>query len=270
MPSGEIRDRGIRGLIIEDRPLKLSGAAWLEQTGATVLFDDFVGDTLNTNLWLATETATGVAWAVSATAGDPVAGHGGWVSAQTDNVDAAAEELAASPAATTGGNFRADRAGNGLLVFQCRLSSPTAVTARIINAGLTDDATEGAALAMSISTATWTTTATDAALWVMSSLQTDPDQWLGQTVDTDVDGTHIASGVSPTADTATVLRIELDSAGGAYFYQSDGATAEPAFQGYVSVGVTETVLLLPYVALGSTTTTAADLELDYVLTACAR
>ena len=269
MPSGEIRDRGIRGLIIEDRPLKLSGAAWLEQTGATVLFDDFVGDTLNTNLWLATETATGVPWAVSATAGDPVAGHGGWASAQTDNVDAGAEELGAATSATVG-TFRPDRAGNGMLVFQCRLTIPTATTARIINAGFTDDPTEGSALAMSLSTVTWTTTASDAALWVFSSLATANTTFLGQTVDSDVDGTHIVSAVTAAADTATVLRVELDSLGQAYFYQTNGATAEPAYQGYVSVGTSPDVLHCPYVALGSTTTTAADIELDYVVVGCAR
>ena len=269
MASGGVYDRGSRGLEVRDQGLRMSGASWLEQTGAAVLFDDFVGDTLNTNLWLATETATGVAWAISATAGDPVAAHGGWASAQTDNVDAAAEELAAA-ASSTVGQWRADRAGNGVLVFQCRLTSPTAITARIINAGFTDDPTEGAALAMSLSTTTWTTTASDAALWVLSSLATDNDNFVGQTVDTDVDGTHIASAVAAAADTATVLRVELDSVGGAYFYQTDGATARPAFQGYVSVGVTETVALCPYVALASTATTAADIELDYVLVSCAR
>lgn len=247
----------------------MSGASWLEQTGAAVLYDDFVGDTLNTNLWLATETATGVPWAITATAGDPVAGHGGWAGCQTDNVDAAAEELAAGSSATAG-QWRADRAGNGMLVFQCRLSTPTAITARIINAGFTDDPTEGATLAAFLSTTTWTTTATDMALWVLSSLATDNDNFVGQTSDGGTDGTHIASTVAAAADTATVLRIELDSLGQAYFYQSDGATAEPAFQGYVATGAAATVLLCPYVALASTATTAADLELDYVVVGCAR
>src|SRR3990167_4005309 len=263
MPSGYPKDQGLRGITYRDKAIKMSGASWIEPSGAAVLFDDFLGDTLNTNLWLATETATGVAWAISATAGDPVAAHGGWASAQTDNVDAAAEELAAAASATVG-QWRADRGGNGLLVFETRISIPTALTARILNAGLTDDPTEGAAIAMSLSTATWTTTATDAALWVFSSLATDNDNWVGQTVDTDVDGTHIASTVATAADTAQLLRIELDSVGGAYFYEGG------ASMGYVSVGVTETVALCPYVALASTATTAADIECDYVLTACAR
>jgi len=264
MPSGYGTDRGVRGVTYNDRVIKTRGAAWLEPTGGIVLFDDFLGDTLNTNTWVATETATGVAWAVSSTAGDPVAAHGGWVSAQTDNVDAAAEELACM-AATTVGNFRPDRAGNGLLVFEARVSIPTALTARFFNVGLTDDETEGAALAMSITTATWTTTATDAALWVFDSTATDNDNWLGQTVDSGSDGTHIASTVATAADTAQVLRIEIDSAGGCYFYEGG------AFMGVeTAIGVTETVPLIPYVAAGSTATTAVDFECDYVYTACAR
>lgn len=270
MPSGQFTDRGVRGFQVSDRPIKMSGASWLEQTGAAVLYDDFVGDTLNTNLWLATETATGVPWAITATAGDPVAGHGGWAGTQTDNVDAAAEELAAASSATVG-QWRADRAGNGLLVFQCRLTVAGAITARIVNAGFSDDPTEGAAVAMSISTATWTTTASDAALAVFSSLATANTTFLFQTVDSDTDGTHVASAVSAAANTATVIRIEIDSAGGCYFYQSDGATAIPAFQGVeTAVGVSPDVLLCPYVALASTATTAADLELDYVVVGCAR
>src|SRR3990172_4681177 len=194
MPSGYIKDRGVRGITYTDRVIKTQGAAWLEPTGGIVLFDDFLGDTLNTNTWVATEVATGVAWAISSTAGDPVAAHGGWVACETDNVDAASEELA-SMAATTVGNFRPDRAGNGLLVFEARVSIPTALTNRYYNVGLTDDETEGVTLAFSIATATWTTTATDAALWVFSSAATDNDNWLGQTVDSNSDGTHIASTV---------------------------------------------------------------------------
>lgn len=270
MPSGQFTDRGVRGFEVSDRPIKMSGASWLEQTGAAVLYDDFVGDTLNTNLWLATETATGVPWAISATAGDPVAGHGGWASAQTDNVDAGAEELAAASSATVG-QWRADRAGNGLLVFQTRLTIPTALTARWINAGFTDDPTEGTNLAASITTTTWTTTTTDAALAVFCSTATANTTFLFQTVDSDTDGTHVASAVAAAANTATVIRIEIDSAGGCYFYQSDGATARPAFQGVeTAIGVSPDVLLCPYIALGSTTTTAADLEVDYVVVGCAR
>src|SRR3990167_9969502 len=183
MPSGYIKDRCVRGITYTDRVIKTQGAAWLEPTGGIVLFDDFLGDPLNTNTWVATETATGTAWAIDSTAGDPVAAHGGWVACATDNVDAAAEELACM-AATTVGCFRPDRAGNGLLVFEARVSIPTALTARFYNVGLTDDETEGAVGAFSISGTTWTTTATDAALWGFSSAATDNDNWLGQTVDT--------------------------------------------------------------------------------------
>lgn len=259
--AGELADRGNR-LELTDKALRLRGASWVEPGGATVFFDDFLGDTLDTNKWIATQTATGTAWAISSTAGDPVAAHGGWVSATTDNVDAAANELA-SMAATTVGNFRADRAGNGMLVFEARISKPTALTTTLVNVGLSDDESEGAALAMTLSTTTWTTTATDAVLWGLYSTATDNTHWLAQAVDTDVDDTHVV-GPAAAADTAIRLRIEADSAGLCYVFAND------AYYGKLATGVTETVPLLPYIAIGATTTTSTALEVDYVLTACAR
>ena len=260
--SGDVADRGNR-LEVTDKPIRLRGASWIEPGGATVFFDDFLGDTLNTDAWIATQTATGTGWAVSSTAGDPVAAHGGWVSATTDNVDAAANELA-SMAATTVGNFRPDRAGNGLLVFEARVSKPTALTTTLVNVGLTDDESEGAAIAMTLSTVTWTTTASDAAMWGLYSTATDNTHWLGQSVDTDVDDTHIASTITAAFDTATRLRIEIDNLGRCYYFQDD------KYQGFGNTGVTETVPLLPYIAVAATTTTSTALEVDYVLTACAR
>lgn len=271
MPGGITADRTGRGITFADKAIRTRGAAWLEPTGAAVLFDDFLGDTLDTNIWLATETATGVVWAISATAGDPVAAHGGWASAQTDNVDAGAEELGAAASATVG-QWRADRAGNGLLVFQCRTTIPGALTARFYNYGLTDDPTEGSTGAMSISTTTWTTTASDAALAVFSSAATDNDNFLFQTVDSDADGTHVASTVAAAANSARILRIEIDSAGGCYFYEtSDGFITRDNLQGVeTAVGVSPDVPLVPYVGAFSTTTTAVDVEIDYVFTACGR
>ena len=151
-----------------------------------------------------------------------------------------------------------------MLVFEARVSKPTALTTTLVNVGLTDDPTEGAALAMTLSTTTWTTTATDAAIWGLYSTATDNDNWIGQAVDTNVDATHVASTIAAAADTATRLRIELDSAGVAYFFQDD------KFQGAAAVGTSPDVILTPYLAVGATTTTSTALEADYVLVACAR
>ena len=260
--TGELYDR--RGhLELIDKPLRLRGASWVEPGGAVVFFDDFIYDTLGVD-WLASSTATGTAWAVSPTAGDPSAGHGGWIAALTDNVDASAEELGFGADGAPAAGFKAERAGNGMLVFEANVSKPTALTTTWCNVGLTDDPKDGANMAMSLTTTTWTTTATDAAIWGLYSTATDNDNWIGQTVDTNADGTHVPSTIAAAADTATRLRIELDSAGQAYFFQND------AFQGMVAVGTSPDVILTPYLAVGGTTTTSTALEADYVLVACGR
>lgn len=260
--AGEVKDRGNREEYT-DKPIRMRGASWVEPGGAAVFFDDFIYDTLSAD-WLATQVATGTGWAVSATAGDPVAGHGGWVSAITDNVDASSNELGIGADGGPLGGFKAQRAGNGMLVFEASVSIPTALTAKWVNVGLNDDPTEGTALAASLTTTTWTTGSTDCALWGYFSTATDDTHWLGQTVDSGTDGTHIVSPAVAAFDTAVRLRIELDDLGRAYFYQND------VFAGLVNTGVSEDVILTPYLGVAGTTTTSATLEADYVLVACAR
>lgn len=259
-----ISDR--RAIHYRDKRIITEAASWIEPTGGIVLFDDFLGDVIAGDTSIITNVGSGTT-AISSTAGDPVAAHGGWI-VQTVTADADSTELGFM-AATTVGNFRADRAGNGMMVFQTRASSQEATT-KWANCGFTDDETEGAAIAMSLSTATWTTTATDAALWGFYSTATDNDNWIGQTVDTNVDGTHVASAVAHAANTATVLRIEIDSLGICHFFQSDGALSLPAYQGTVGVGTSPDVPLIPYFGLAGTAAASATVEYDYVFAACAR
>lgn len=269
MPGpGYVKDRGLRGIQHTDKSIRLGGASWIEPLGSVVFFDDFNGKALNaTDTWTSTATVGGTA-AFDGDAGDPVAGHGGWL-ALTVTADADAIEVAMTNETVKGG-FRASRAGNGLMIFQTRASIQQ-LTTRWDNCGFTDDETEGAAIAMSLSTATWTTAASDAALWGFYSTATDNDNWIGQTVDTNTDGTEVASAVAAAANTATVLRVEVDSAGGCYFYQSDGAVVDPVFQGSeTAVGLTETVPLIPYLALAGTAAATVTAEYDYVFAACAR
>ncbi len=265
--AGSIQDRGQRGVRYTDKTLRMSGASWLEQTGATVFFDDFLYDTLPTDRFVVTATASGTA-AVSSTAGDPVAAHGGWISLDV-TADADAAEIAVM-AATTVGHFRPDRAGKGVLVFQLRYSRPTALTTRWENWGFTDDETEGAAIAVSLSTATWTTTASNAVLGGHYSTATNntSTQFIG--VKANADTASVSSAVTATIDTAVVGRIEIDSAGQAYFYESFGAVTSPAYQGTAGAAVTATTPLIPYVALAGTSAAAAAFEVDYILAACAR
>lgn len=249
-----------------DKAVRLGGASWVEPTGAVVLWDDFVGDTLNTDAWIATDTAAAglgsSAFAISSTAGDPVAAHGGWISGTCSDNDSGSTEIG-SMAATTVGNFRPDRAGNGLLVFETRITLPAITTIRV-NAGLTDDEAEAnAVLAMSLSGTTWTTTATDAALWVFDTAATT-DVFYGQTVDSDADGTAV-TGTAPVAATALRLRIEIGPTGSVYFYRDGNYVGSET-----AVGVTETVPLIPYLGVANEGAANKVLEADYVLTACAR
>lgn len=275
---GSIQDRGARGYEIRDKVIKTQGGAWFEPTGSVVAFDDFLGKALNaTDYWTVTETGTpSAALAVDGDAGQPTAGHGGWIAGATEAADNAAWELALTNESVKG-QFFATRAGNGMMVFETVLNIPTALTARIYNAGFTDDETEGGsdAAAAFYDTVTWTTTATDAVLWNFTSLSTVP-AWRGIGVKNNVDspptGSYVLSSVAAASATATKLRIEIDSSGNAFWFHSDqlAGGVVPVFQGSSKNAVTTTVEQIPYVSCGSTTTTAAPLQCDYVFAAVSR
>jgi hypothetical protein len=76
-------------------------------------------------------------------------------------------------------------------------------------------------------------------------------------------------------DAYTVLRVEIDAAGNAYYYAScSGSTAigrqAPTGWGSLALAVTPTVPLLPVFTAAATTTTAVTWEVDYVFAAQAR
>jgi hypothetical protein len=254
-----------------DRPQVMSGASWVEPQGAVVLFDDFLGDTLNTDLWLLTQSGTPTtAGAISASAGDPVAGHGGWLAGATDDVDAEADELASSPSATAGGNFRADRAGNGMMVVEWAISIPTALTTRQYFAGFSDDATEGSgAIAINITGTTVADAATDAAGIGFYSAATDATHFLGASTDSNTQSTITACSTL-AFDTWYKLRTEIDTNGDCYFYVGDRASQPATYYGTSNTGTSPDVLLMPYFAASPTTTTAVPWEIDYCFAACAR
>lgn len=264
-----LQDRGRRGITATDQAIKLKGASWLEPTGGIVLFDDFLGKALNaTDIWTSTATASGTAAVDGDAGGATSAGHGGWVVLSV-TADADAIELGMTNEALKG-QFLPNRAGKGVLVFQARLIHP-ALTTIWTNYGFTDDETEGAAIAMSLSTATWTTTATDAVLGGIYSTATDAThkQFIG--VKANVDTASVASALTTTADIPAVVRIEIDSGGNAYFYEGAGdSNTDPAFQGTVPNAVTVTVPMIPYLAAAGTAASTQTLEVDYVLAACAR
>lgn len=246
-----------------DKPIGLHGASWVEPTGAVVLFDDFLQDTLEADHWdaVSLQATGGTDFAISTTAGDPVAGHGGWVAGTTGTGDNDAEALFGQLA------WKAGRAGNGMLVYEAAISLPS-VAGVGFSVGLTDARTESAAL-FALSGTTWTTTPTDAVAWAFDTdATTDVANGIGVKADVD---TAAVAGVIPVATTFERYRIEIDSTGRAYFFQGSGVGVQPSLVGTVADAVTTTVLLAPYIEVSCKAGGAAkSLECDYILTACAR
>jgi hypothetical protein len=269
-----LNDRGIRGLELDNQRLVMKGASWVEPQSSIVCFEDFTGDAINTFQTIVTQSGTPTAGAISATAGDPVAGVGGWLAGATDDVDAEIDEIAFFAPAATAGTFRADRAGQGMLVVEFGFTVPTALTARQYFTGFSDDPTEGTATngALNIQTAyTLVDVADDAAGWVFSSLATAPTVWKWASTLAGTGSTVSASteGVTQVADTAIKNRVELDSLGNAFFYQAL-SSGDMAYKGANALAVTPTVKLIPLFTAAPTTTTAVPWEIDYCFAACAR
>lgn len=227
------------------------------------VFLDFIGDAVNTFQTIVTQSGTATtAAAIDATAGDPVAGHGGWFAGATDDVDAEADEVAIAASATAG-LFRADQVGTGMLVCEWALTIPTALTTRQYFAGLSDDATEGSgAIAINVTTTTVADAATDAAGFCFGSAATDNTHWLGVSTDTNAQSTITATATA-AADTWVGLRVEIDVNGDVNYLTRSTRGGALTGWGRSNTGTSPDVLLLPYFAASPTTTTAVPWELDY-------
>lgn len=261
------------------KQLRMTKGSWLEPTGAIVFWDDFLGDTLSTDRWLATVTegtdpvTTAVTYANSAAAGDPTAGHGGWAKATlgSSTTDASSAELGVGADGAPTSGFVAAQIGNGMLVFETNITLPVITEARV-NVGLSEDCTFGTALAASITDAAFTTGSTAGALWIFDTYATT-DVYYGLTVsgttDSATDTITCAVGTAPVANTAHVLRIEMDSTGASFFYRDGNFVGR---QVSADVTLLPADVLAPYIAISSDTTDATDIsmECDYVFAAAPR
>lgn len=233
------------------------------QPPAPGIFDDFFGDAINAR-WLITQSGTPTAAAISATAGDPVAGANGWIAGATDDVDAESDEIAF--AADGVGQFRADQSRpGGMLVVEWATSIPSALTTRQYFAGFSDDPLEGSgAIAIIVTTTTVSDTASDAAGWTFGSAATDNTHWLGVSTDGGTQST-IVSGPTATADTWIGLRTEIDPTGEVYYWSRSVRGGNATYQGKSNQGTSPDVLLVPYFGASPTTTVAVPWEIDYCL-----
>lgn len=269
-----------------DKTLTMQGASWIEPQGSVTLFEDFLVDVLADSPFVTvTQSGTPIAAAaISASAGAPGAtAHGGWVGGATDDVDAEIDEVSFGGLGTGAGTpwMRPDRAGNGMLVAELGFVIPTALTARQYFFGLSDDPVEGTGTNGPINNTTAYTIVTpadDAAGFVFSSLGTNPTIWKHGSTKATVDGAFTVdseTGITAIVDCYTVCRIEVDSSGNAYFYQSQAAASTGGRKAVSNVGsragaVTATVGYVPIFTAAPTTTTSVEWELDYCFAATAR
>jgi hypothetical protein len=245
--------------ITANRPL-----AQMQPPPPTVFFDFMQDGISDADFFTITQSGSATtAAAVSAAAGDPVAGHGGWLAGATDDVDAEADEVAFSTSGTAG-YFQANQVGTGLIAVEWAISIPTALTTRQYFAGVSDDATEGSgATAINIATTTVTDTATDAAGVGFYSAATDATHFLGASTDSGAQST-ITQCATATFDTWFGLRTEIDVNGDCYFAVRSKRGGTLTYYGKSNTGTSPDVLLLPYFAASPTTTTAVPWEIDYM------
>jgi hypothetical protein len=233
------------------------------------IFDDFLIDVLADDPYVTvTQSGTAItAAAVSATAGDPVAGHGGWIAGATDDVDAEIDEVSVGGLGTGAGTpwLRADQVGTGVLVCEWGITIPTALTARQYFAGLSDDPVEGTATNGPLniqSTTTIVDVAADAAGWIFSSLASTPTVWKFGATDSGTQDTA-TDGLTGSADTWRGMRVEVDVNGDCYFSTRATRGGTLTFWGKSANGLSPDVLLVPVFTAAPTTTTAVSWEIDY-------
>lgn len=263
MGSGSLKFTGTR--VIANKPLTQL------HPPPPYIFEDFLRDAISdADAFVITQsgTPTGAA-AVSATAGDPVAGYGGWLAGATDDVDAEADEVAFASPGSTSGYFRADRVGTGIMAVEWAISIPTALTDRQYFAGFSDDATEGSgAIAINVTTTTVADTASDAGGIGFYSAATDATHFLGVSTDSGAQST-ITQCATAAFDTWFGLRTEVDVNGDCYFFTRASRGGTLTMWGKSNTGLSPDVLLLPYFAASPTTTTAVPWEIDYVFAVAA-
>jgi hypothetical protein len=167
-----------------------------------------------------------------------------------------------------------------MLVAETAFVVPVSTGNRQYFVGISDDALETTTLNPAINiTSAYTTNvvAADSAGFILSSLGTSPTVWKyasakASTAST-VDATTI--GVTATFDCYTVCRVEVDSSGNIFYYQSISGSSslgrvDPVYQGSKAAAITTTTSMLPYFAAAATTSAAVEWEIDYMFGACAR
>jgi len=208
--------------------------------GKVKFFDDFLGDTINLDLYIVNTDTGGTAAAVSEAAN-------GVVRMTTDGTDGDIQNLFGAE------NWKVST--QGFLIFETRVALQTSL-AQGVYIGLTDD-NDADEVPINDDGGTLTTTASDAVGFVYDSAGSD--LWDMVSVKGDADGaqTSVNAAFAPRLDTFQTFRIVLNSDGDADFF-IDGN-----FVGTRENAVTASVLLAPAVAQLANGT-AASVDIDYL------
>lgn len=212
-------------------------------------FDDFNGDTLNTDLYtIPTKGSDAATVDFTITSG----GVGGIV---TGTTGAGAGGTYAVNGIQLGGALQW-KASAGDLEFEARVKI-SAITNVAIYVGLSDQVSS-LEEAASLSGTTFTTNATDAVGFLFdTAATTDTIRCVG--VKNDVDATHVDTSLAYVADTYRIFTIKVDTSGNANFFIDDSPV------GYIASAVTDSVALAPYLGACSRAAASRTVTCDWVL-----
>lgn len=207
--------------------------------GEVRLFDDFIGDTLDTNLWAV--QSDGTAFAI-----------------------AEEEDGVITCSGTTNGHIQSIFGAEiwqpdvmGTIVFEARVRLNTSITQGVF-VGLTDE-NDVDEMPADLDTGTLTTTAVDVVGFVYDSQE--GTNWYIVSSKAGSDGAQTSAGVGPTAATWQTFRIVVESNGDCrFFINGDEVTTSGAAR---SAAITATIQFAPCVAQ-LCSGTASGVSADYI------
>lgn len=217
-------------------------------------FDDFLGSTLNSDLWVATASTNGTA-AITDVEID------GTVQIDADATDGDAAQLA--------GNLNW-RVQDGSLRMETRVKF-TPVTTLRFNIGFSDATSETDTIPIKRSTTTWDSTATD---FIGFTFDTDASNdyitafWVDDGADTGTAiGTLEFAGLAPVANTYYTYIVELQDAGSGnqvYATLSILDNSGKIYQKEFASTIDRDAVLLPYIGIENATGAVHEATIDYL------
>jgi hypothetical protein len=206
-------------------------------------YDDFLGDVI-ADQWNGTAGATGTVPTISTSLAN---GQVRLSTATTNDTSVLALEVQFLPS-------------NGNIYMEARVSLAS-ITNVCVNIGFTD--TKANEIPITISGTTITTNASDAAVLVFDTAQTN-DFWHIQGVKANEDTAIFNTGIAPVGGAMAVYGIEIDTAGHATFFINGQQV------GVVANAVTPSVRLTPVIAQVARSAAAKNVDVDYVVVQAVR